>query len=394
MFRALAPTAAPLGFKNILYGLAAGGPAAIEQFEQALAGYFGAGRAFVVHSGRVALRLILEVIRRGHGQTTRQEVIVPAYSCPDLVTATLAAGLRPVFCDVDPYTLDFDEEALWQLLGDRTLAVIHVHLLGLPRPTPQVAELAQAAGAVLVEDACQALGARWDGRPVGVLSEMGCASFGHGKPFSLGGGGVIFVQSERWREQMADVVARLPLPGGRAAALIWGRLILLELLMQPNGYWLATRLKLRWTADDERQWTHPVRRLSRIQAAIGRHALPEIGRLNRARQEIGRALTTSLADAPGLRLLTAPGAAEPIYLRFPVLVENAGRRDQLLARLLTTGIEASKMYPRALPHTFSQLSAGHYPGAVTVAQQLLTLPTHLFVRPADVARLVAVLRET
>ncbi|MEW5986006.1 MAG: DegT/DnrJ/EryC1/StrS family aminotransferase [Chloroflexota bacterium] len=388
MLRTLAPTAAPLGLQNILAGLLAAGRS--ETFEAALAERFGGGQAYGVYSGRVALRLILETIRQGNG---RQEVIIPAYSCPDLVTATLAAGLRPVFCDVDPHTLDFDEETLWRLLGDHTLAVIHVHLFGLPRPTPQLAELSQAAGAILVEDACQALGARWGGRPVGTLTEIGCASFGHGKPLSLGGGGVIFVQHERWRPAVAGRVDALPQPRRLATAATWGRLALLELLMRPTGYWLATRFRLRWPAGDERQWTHPLQRLSSLQAAIGLRALPHLARLNAARRQVGQALTAALAGVPHLRLMAAPAAAEPIYLRFPILLEDPGRRDLLLARLWTIGVEASKMYPRALPQYFPHLPAGRCPGAEMVAQRLVTLPTHPFVQAADVGRMVAVFSE-
>src|SRR5262249_13192015 len=119
--RTLPPAAAPLGWRDLLNGIAGmSDPArAMRAREGELRRHFGVRHVFLVSSGKAALTLALTALR---SRSTRTDVVIPAYTCVSVPAAVLKAGLRPVLCDVDPATFDFDEHLLEQLIGPTTFA--------------------------------------------------------------------------------------------------------------------------------------------------------------------------------------------------------------------------------------------------------------------------------
>ncbi len=149
-----------------------GGPF-VEAFESAFARRCGVSSCVGVGNGTDALELLLEALGVGPGD----DVLVPANTFVATVEAVVRSGARPVFCDVDPDTLLLSPGELPRRATARTAAVIAVHLFGQPCDMDELADTAERLGLALVEDAAQAHGARWRGRPVG--------SFGAGAAFSF-----------------------------------------------------------------------------------------------------------------------------------------------------------------------------------------------------------------
>ena len=131
--------------------------------EGELAALCGARHGLGVGSGTDALRLALTAL----GVKAGDEVITPAFSFVASATTIVMAGARPVFVDVDHETLTLDVTAVERALTPRTKVVMPVHLYGHPAAMDRLTTLARARGLAVLEDAAQAVGATWQGRPIG-----------------------------------------------------------------------------------------------------------------------------------------------------------------------------------------------------------------------------------
>jgi dTDP-4-amino-4,6-dideoxygalactose transaminase len=167
----------------------------------------------------------------------RNEVIVPSYTCYSVAASVLKAGLRPRIVDVVPETLDYDHDRLARTDVSRVLAVIATNLYGLPNDMPRLASLTRDAGIFLVDDAAQALGARF-GRASGTWGDAGLYSFDKGKNVSAIDGGVIVSTSAAVGAAVAGLVRDLPRPGTREMLLNVCKVGAYSTLLRPPLYWI------------------------------------------------------------------------------------------------------------------------------------------------------------
>ena len=165
----------------------------VAEFEHDFAVSTGAAHAIGVGTGTDALELCL---RAADVTDRRREVITSPLTAPFTALAILAAGATPRFADIDPDTLLLDVGAAADRIGKRTAALLPVHLYGQPCNLPHFAALAREARAVLVQDACQAHGARFGGRPLTRYSPYVAYSFYPTKNLGcLGDGGAVATSS-------------------------------------------------------------------------------------------------------------------------------------------------------------------------------------------------------
>lgn len=357
-------------------------------------------------SGRTALALLLQGLVAQAGDFVRNEVILPAYTCPSLVKVILDAGLIPRLVDLTPATLEFAPQPLAAALSTRTLAVIFVHPFGLPLELDGVRAAAHAVGAVLIEDAAQAMGARIAGRYAGTIGDFGIFSVGPGKPLAAGGGGFLTVNHQRptwlpqaWLdEELPRRWAQLKNPG--AAATLWSgaKLGLVGLLFHPWGWQLAWRMGIGKAGDSEMGQRYEQARMTRVQCGAVLQLWATWEANTARRQIIALGLKRALASIPQVTMvenfLEQEGRAEPAWLRFPLFAPDLAQRDAWVDGLQRAGIGAGKMYRISLAARFPDL--GHapeeFPGAQAIAERLLTLPTHHYVDENDVARMATLMR--
>jgi dTDP-4-amino-4,6-dideoxygalactose transaminase len=193
-----------------------------EAFERELAAALQARQAVAVANGTEAIQLALEAL----GLAPGDEVVTSPLTAAFTALAILRAGARPVFADVDPVTLNVSPETVARAITPHTRALLPVHLYGHPVDLDPLLEQARRRGIPLVEDACQAIGAQYKGRPVGVLSGIGALSFYPTKNLgAFGDGGAVVVddpevaarlrrlrnggQSDRYRHEVAGINSRL-----------------------------------------------------------------------------------------------------------------------------------------------------------------------------------------
>jgi len=165
----------------------------LEEFEQAVARYAGAGHAVAVNSGTSALHLCIRAL----GIVEGDEVIVPSFAFIAVANAVRYERAVPVFVDIDPETLNLDPSRIEAVITARTRAIIVVHTFGCPAELSEILEIAQRHRLFVIEDACEAIGAEYEGRKVGALGDIGAFSFYPNKQITTGEGGVIVTHNRK-----------------------------------------------------------------------------------------------------------------------------------------------------------------------------------------------------
>jgi dTDP-4-amino-4,6-dideoxygalactose transaminase len=164
------------------------------------------------------------------------------------------------------------------------------------------------------------------------------------------------------------------------------------LAFHPTGWWFATRAGLHRVGDHEASWGYSLRGLSQAQAALGLTLLERLNTINKQRQKNARRLISCLQGMEFVHIPPPGVAADPIYLRLPVLVADEERRERLFQSLWAAGIGVGRMYRHTLSDLFPNVSEGTYPGASYVASHLLTLPTHHYLTAAHVEQIAHIFR--
>ena len=159
-------------------------------FESELAAYHGVEHVVAVSSGTAALHLALLTLGIGEGD----EVIVPSFAFVAVAGAVHQVGARPVFAEIDPLTLNLDPAAVERAIGPRTRAILVVHTFGVPAEMDALRELAQRHRLALIEDACEAIGASFDGRKAGSFGDLAVLGFYPNKQMTTGEGGAVLAR--------------------------------------------------------------------------------------------------------------------------------------------------------------------------------------------------------
>jgi dTDP-4-amino-4,6-dideoxygalactose transaminase len=322
--------------------------------ERELAEALGAPHAIGVSSGTDALLAALMAFDVGPGD----EVVVPAFSFFATAGVVSRLGAVPVFADVEPGTLTLDPGDFETKITSRTRAVIPVHLYGQAADMDAVLEVARRRGVRVIEDACQAIGARYRGRAVGTLGAAGAFSFFPTK--NLGAAGDAGLVTAPGAE-LAARLRRLRVHG-----------------MEPKYFHAEIGGNFR---------------LDEIQAAVLRVKLRRLAAWNARRAEIAEEYGRLLAGAAGEGKLELPvvGAdRDHIYHQFVIRVP---RRDAVRARLAESGIGSEVYYPVPLHLQECFASLGGKPGDLPVSEraagEVLALPIWPELTGAEISAVAA-----
>jgi perosamine synthetase len=181
----------------------------LEAFEEAVAGFIGVPYGVALSSGTAGLHLGLAALGIGEGD----EVILPSFTFIAAANAVLYQRATPVFADIDPLTLTLNPESVARAVTPRTRAILVVHTFGWPADLDPILQIASRYGARVIEDACEALGAQYRGRPVGGFGDFGVFGFYPNKPITTGEGGMLVTRDR----QLAETVRALRNQGRRPA---------------------------------------------------------------------------------------------------------------------------------------------------------------------------------
>jgi dTDP-3-amino-3,4,6-trideoxy-alpha-D-glucose transaminase len=320
----------------------------VEAFEQEFAAYCETDHAVGLSSGTEALVLGLRALGVGPGS----EVIVPANTFIATAEAVSLVGATPRLVDVDEETQNVTAEAVEGGLNDRTACIVPVHLYGRMADMDPILEVARGAGVPVLEDACQAHGARYHGRRAGTLGDAGCFSFYPAK--NLGG----------W---------------GDGGALV------------TSNAEVADRVRLLRAHGERPRYHHLIKgttgRLDAIQAAVLRVKLRRLDRWNDERRSVARALRTALTGASvDIPTPVGPGG-DHVFHQFVV---RCSERDRLREHLANHGVSSGVHYPVPIHRTAAYADLGMGEGTLPVAERLAasicSLPIYPGMTGEDVER--------
>jgi dTDP-4-amino-4,6-dideoxygalactose transaminase len=339
--------------------------------------------SILTRSGTAALTLALRALGKVRGGS---EVVLPAYSCPSVAAAVIKAGLRPLLCDMRPESFLMDRERLESRVGDDTLAIVAVHLFGIPEDLRAIRELADSKGVALVEDATQAFGNTIDGDPVGTTGDLGVFSFGRGKPLSLMTGGALVVN----HSELRGAIDRPDFAPPSASYKLM--LLLYSIFFNPRLFWIPAGLPgLRlgdtyFTLDIDLSGPDPA------MVRMGNELQQSWDHIRTNRLELSKAYRDALS---GVERCTLPGSERDdpgtVLLRFPILAADGQERDRILSAAKKGGLGATGMYPmplNRLPGLSDHFPEDEsYPEAQDISERLITLPLHHYVTERDIDRI-------
>ncbi len=323
----------------------------VDAFESEFAAFCGVRHAVGLDTGITALEFALRSMGIGAGD----EVLTVSHTFIATASAVSFTGATPTFVDIDPHTFNMDPAKLERAITRRTRAILPVHLYGQPVEMDEILAIARKKGLPVVEDACQAHGARYKGRRAGALGVAAAFSFYPAKNLGCFGDGGILVTDD---EEIASSARMLRNYGQREK---------------------YHHVRLAYN-----------RRLDTVQAAALRVKLPHLDAANAARRRAAALYDQLLADVPDVTRPVASPDRTHIYHLYVIRHE---RRDELSAFLKTHGISCGLHYPIPvhLQECYASLGIprGSLPVTESAAQQILSLPIYPSITEEQVRHVAA-----
>jgi perosamine synthetase len=335
----------------------------VSVFEKCVADACGAAEAVAFSSGTAALHAAVAVAGLGPGD----EAITSPLSFVASANCMVYQGATPRFSDVTPGEATMDPAALEKAFTARTRVVIPVDFAGQPAALEEIQRVAHAHKAVVIEDACHALGADYHGRPVGSLSDMTVFSFHPVKHVTTGEGGMVMTQRREW----ADRLRRFRSHGIARPAV------------DPRP-WFYEMVELGFNY-----------RLTDLQCALGLSQMKKLGPFLERRRFISEQYDQAFASVPGVRpLKETPGTRSARHLYVVRLDYKLLRKDRvtIMSELRSLGVGSQVHYIPIHRHPFYEkrfgYKAGNFPHAESFYEEALSLPLFPAMTAEDVHRVV------
>ncbi|MDZ7289981.1 MAG: DegT/DnrJ/EryC1/StrS family aminotransferase [candidate division KSB1 bacterium] len=329
-------------------------------FEHEFAEYCGVKHAIAVSNGTAALHLAHWALGIGHGD----EVICPSLTFVATANAILYCNATPVFADINSFdNLNISPEAIRQKITPATRCITVVHYAGYPCDMEAIKKIADENGLAVIEDACHAIGAEYEGKKCGTLGNIGCFSFFSNKNLVTGEGGMLVTDNAQLAQKL-----RLGRSHGMTT-MTWDR---------HQGHassYDVIDLGFNYRIDEMR-------------AALGQVQLRKLEASNRRRQELTRRYQDNLAKLPELILPFRHLGANSSCHFFPVLLPPKIDRAHFMQQMKHRGIQTSVHYPPV--HRFQYYQKHfHYatdslPITEEVSRREVTLPLHPLMTLQDV----------
>jgi len=285
-------------------------------FEQEFATWVGSAYAVALANGTLALDVALKALGIGPGD----EVVVTPRTFIASISSVVNAGATPVFADVDLANGNLSAATIRKVLTPRTRAVVCVHLAGIPCDMDPIMALAGEHGIKVIEDCAQAHGARYKGRSVGSIGDVGAWSFCQDKIMTTGGeGGMVTTNTRALWSRMWSYKDH-----GKNWDAVYER-------QHPPGFrWLHESFGTNW-------------RMMEMQAVIGRIQLARMKQWTAQRAANAEAIAEALGPCAAVRLPSCPADAQPAWYKFyafirPEWLSDGWNRDRIVAEIQAHGV--------------------------------------------------------
>ena len=334
----------------------------VDKFEELAREYIGTRHAVAVANGTSALHLCMRLagVREG------TEVITSPFSFVASANCILYERGTPVFVDIDEETLNIDPAAVGAAITNRTVGILPIHVFGRPAAMDSLCRTADRHSLVLIEDACEALGAMYRNRKVGTFGRASVFAFYPNKQMTTGEGAIIATNDSTW-----DASLRSLRNHGRGTM---------------NG----------WLSHDQIGFNY---RLDELSSALGVSQLSRIDDLLDRRAAVAARYSERLSTVPGIQtLMPVEGTTRMSWFVYVVRFDASLNRDDIASRLAEKGIPTRNYFPpiHLQPYFREQFGfrAGQFPVTERVSASTLALPFHTNLSEGEIEQVCTALLES
>ncbi|WP_238263066.1 DegT/DnrJ/EryC1/StrS aminotransferase family protein [Cupriavidus pauculus] len=346
------------------------------KFEEEFATWVGTAHAVALANGTLALDIALKALDIGPGD----EVVVTPRTFIASISSVVNAGATPVFADVELASGNLSAATIRKVLTPRTRAILCVHLAGIPCDMDPIMALAGERGIKVIEDCAQAHGARYKGRSVGAIGDIGAWSFCQDKIMTTGGeGGMVTTNSKALWSRMWSYKDH-----GKSWDAVYGR-------EHPPGFrWLHESFGTNW-------------RMLEMQAVIGRIQLARMTQWTAQRAANADVIAEALRLCDAVRLPSCPAHAQPAWYKFyaflrPGLLADGWSRDRIVAEIQAQGVPC---YPGGCTEAYREKAfdgtgwrpARRLPNAKLLGEASLMFLVHPTLSDAEIRKTARVAEE-
>jgi len=342
----------------------------VAEFETTFAKYCGTKHAIACNNGTSALlmsllsSLDLDPFFEPPRWKDRPEVITTPFTFIATANSIITAGAKPVFVDIGPHTFNIDSELIEEAITNKTIAIMPVHLFGLPCDMSEILQIARDHDLKVIEDACQAHGAEYKGKKVGGIGHAGAFSFYPTKNMTTGEGGMVTTNDAEVAEKCR--------------------------MMRNQGQTSSGPGAHRPTYDYKMigfNW-----RMTDIAAAIGIVQQKKLPKAIDKRKANAKLYDECLTDISNIEIPFVPKNRKHVYHQYTIKVINE-KRNQLRELLKKKGIETGVYYPSGLYNSpicqnRTKQTAKDFPNTERTVREVLSLPVHPLVSKFDLNQIV------
>ena len=343
--------------KNVVEVLKSGqlalGPK-LKEFEDKFAKYVGVKYACAVSSGTAALHLGVRAL----GLKAGDEVITTPFSFVSSANCLIYEDVKPIFVDIEEVTFNIDPKLVEKAITKRTKAILPVHIFGQSAEMDPIFKIAKKYKLKILEDACESLGAKYEGKMVGITGDIGTFAFYPNKQMTTGEGGMIVTNSKKLYE-LCDSMRNQ----GRANTKDW-------LLHERLGY--------NYRMDD-------------MSAALGITQLKKLNWMIEQKRKIASWYDKELKNIPGIEVPRIGLNRTHSYFVYVIRVKQ-GKRNLLMNKLTKKGIQTKPYLPAIHLQPFMKelfgFKRGDYPITERISEETLGLPLYIGLKKKDIEFIV------
>ncbi|MBU0503734.1 MAG: DegT/DnrJ/EryC1/StrS family aminotransferase [Candidatus Omnitrophota bacterium] len=366
--------------------------------------YIKADYAEITYSGTAALYFILEALKE---LSSRKTVVIPSFICPLVPLAIRRAGLKVEVCDITKRSFDFDIPELIRICryNNDILAVIPVHLAGIPADLDRILNITLDNNIFVIEDCAQSLGADYHGKKTGSIADLAFFSLCRGKGLTIYEGGCLVSNKKEYVPLLKNKIKQLVKNDHLSEGLKILELMGYALFYRPELFWFVFSLpQVYWSLrgnplkarSEDYGPDFGTYRVSDLRQRIACHAF------SRIEDEIGRQREKAayyireLDELKDIRIISEPGETRSNYPYLVIVFDDPKKCDRARMNFSGSGLGVSWVYDRAVTgydYLKDFLPAKACPNAGYISRNSITLSTNSFLKEKDMSLIVNIIKD-
>lgn len=396
IFKEIPPTAGlPIRISEIVRALINTQPGLLENYFK---DYLKVPYASITYSGTAAFYLICESLKE---LSSKKTIIIPSFICPLIPLAINRAGLKVEVCDINEEDFNYNQKSLQDLCSQNNdiLAILVVHLAGIPLKLDSFKDIADKAGAFVIEDCAQSLGAEYKGRKVGTFGDFSFFSLCRGKGATIYEGGVLVSKDNKYSALLDRKVNQFTKNNFLSEALKIIEIIGYSIFYRPFLFWFIFKApQYVWNFLGKKDRANieyfdidfPLHRVSNFRKSLGITQLKKINSEIISQRKKAQDYISLLDESEKIKIIKEAPLTKSNYPYLTILFKSKEDRILVYERLVNFGLGVSQIYACPISE-YSYLSGiipnKEFPSAKSISFRHLTLTTSLFINELEIKKI-------